>query len=288
MGAEQGSRGRAQAALGRARRGNPAPRVPPPDGAAVHPRAAGPHSTGTPTRRLAPSHPYGIIDAMTDSPCPEVIPVFPLTGVVLLPGNWLPLNVFEPRYRALVEDALAGGRHIGMIQPLAPQADNAPDPEAPPPDDPEIYPVGCAGRIERSERQADGRFVILLRGVSRFRVREELPPERGYRRVVAGYDEFAADRRETEVHVDPEPVMEAVRRFSRAQGTEIDFDKLSGLPGRALVNGLAVAMPFSPAEKQALLEAPGPAARRTMLLSLLEMGLRGGFAEDLDEPPPAN
>ena len=148
--------------------------------------------------------------------------------------------------------------------------------------------MGCAGRIERCEPQADGRFLIFLRGVSRFRVQAELPSRRGYRRVVAGYDEFAVDRRETEVDLDPAPVLEAVRRFGRIQGTEIDLEQLGGLPGRALVNGLAVALPFSPAEKQALLEAPGPAARREMLLALLEMGFRGGFAEDLDVQPAAN
>lgn len=225
---------------------------------------------------------------MAEPSCPQVIPVFPLTGVVLLPGNWLPLNVFEPRYRAMVEDVMEGERHIGMIQPAEPHADGAPDPEAPPATDPDLFPVGCAGRIERCERQADGRFVILLRGVSRFRVCRELPGQRGYRRVEAGYDEFAADRSETEVVLDPTPVLDAVRRFGQAQRVEIDLEKLAGLPGRALVNGLAVAMPFSAVEKQALLEAPDPEARREMLLSLLEMGFCGGFTDDAGDPAPAN
>lgn len=226
---------------------------------------------------------------LPDPACPRVIPIFPLTGVVLLPGNWLPLNVFEPRYRNMVEDALAGERHIGMVQPVEPRpGDNAPDPEAPPPDDPEIYPVGCAGRIERCERQPDGRFVLLLRGVSRFRVREELPPMRGYRRVSAGYDEFAADRAETEVEIDPAPVMDAVRQYGLAQGAEIDLSQLAELPGRALVNGLAAAMPFSPAEKQALLEASDPESRLAMLVSLLQMSVRGGFAGQSESPPETN
>ena len=215
---------------------------------------------------------------MAEPFCPEVILVFPLTGVVLLPGNWLLLNVFEPCYCAMVEDAMAGERYIGMIQPV----------EARPADAPELYPVGCAGRIERCDPQADGRFLIFLRGVSRFWVQAELLAWRGYRWVVAGYEEFAVDRRETEVDLDPAPVLEAVRRFSEVQGTAIDLGQLAGLPSRALVNGLAVALPFSPAEKQALLEAPGPAARRELLLALLEMGLRSGFAEDLDEQPAAN
>jgi Lon protease-like protein len=225
---------------------------------------------------------------MAEPACPEILPLFPLTGVLLLPGNWLPLNVFEPRYRNLVEDAMAGERHLGMIQPVEPQADGAPDPEAPPADDPALYAVGCAGRIERCERQPDGRFVILLRGVGRFRVRAELPPRRGYRRARAGYDEFAADAAETEVVLDAAPLMAAVREFGRLQGLEVDLSRLAGLPGRALVNGLAAELPFSPAEKQALLEAAGPAARREMLVSLLAMSPPGALAGALDAPPPAN
>ena len=143
----------------------------------------------------------------------------------------------------------------------------------------------CAGRIERCERQEDGRFVILLRGVGRFRVVEELPPRRGYRRMRVVYDEFAADRGEPEAEVDAAPVMAAVREFGRVRGTEVDVSQLTELPGRALVNGLAAAMPFSPAEKQALLEAPGPEARRVMLVSLLEMGARGGFAGEVGSIP---
>jgi len=202
---------------------------------------------------------------------PRVLPIFPLTGVVLLPLNWLPLHVFEPRYRALVEDAMAGARFIGMIQPLSPGDDNAPDPDQEPGDDPEVYPVGCAGRIERCERQPDGRFLILLRGVRRFRVRAELAPRRGYRRVEADYEEFAADLAESEAEVDPVPALAAARALGRVRGFELDFDKLAGLPGFSLVNGLAAAMPLSPGEKQALLEAPDPAARQELLTSLLEM-----------------
>jgi hypothetical protein len=218
---------------------------------------------------------------------PRILPIFPLTGVVLLPLNWLPLHVFEPRYRALVEDALAGARFIGMIQPLVPRDDNAPDPGAEPGDDPEVYPVGCAGRIERCERQPDGRFLLLLRGVSRFRVRAELAPRRGYRRVEADYEEFAADLAEAEAEVDPGPALAAARALGRVRGFDLDVDKLAGLPGFSLVNGLAAAMPLSPAEKQALLEAPDPAARQELLTSLLEMNAgpaAGGDGEGYTAP----
>lgn len=209
---------------------------------------------------------------------PRILPIFPLTGVVLLPLSWLPLHVFEPRYRAMVEDATAGDGFLGMIQPLVPQDDNSPDPDAEPGEPPRIYPVGCAGRIERCERQPDGRFVILLRGVSRFRVREELAPRRGYRRVEADYGEFAGDLREAEAEVDPAPALEAALALGRARGFELDLEKLTGLPGYSLVNGLTAAMPLSPAEKQALIEAADPLARQELLTSLLEMnaGTAGG------------
>ncbi len=202
---------------------------------------------------------------------PRILPIFPLTGVVLLPLNWLPLHVFEPRYRALVEDAMAGAQFIGMVQPVIPADDDAPDAGAEPGEDPQVYPVGCAGHIERCERLSDGRFLILLRGVRRFRVRAELAPRRGYRRVEADYEEFAADLAEAAAEVDPGPALAAARALGRVRGFELDLDKLAGLPGFSLVNGLVAAMPLSPAEKQALLEAPDPAARQELLTSLLEM-----------------
>jgi Lon protease-like protein len=230
---------------------------------------------------------------------PAILPLFPLTGSLLLPGNWLPLNVFETRYRNMVEDATAGapggigrpggtgapggaggaggigdgvGSWIGLIQPLVPQQDNWPAIE-PPEENPRLYSVGCAGSIERCEPQADGRYHLLLKGRCRFRVREELPLRRGYRRVVADYGEFAADLAETEADIDPGRLLHAVRSFGKAQGLSFDLDVLAALPGIALLNGLAVALPFRPAEKQALLEAAGPRQREEMLLTMMGMGL---------------
>jgi uncharacterized protein len=202
---------------------------------------------------------------------PAVLPVFPLTGSLLLPGNWLPLNVFEPRYRNMVEDALAGG-WIGMIQPLVPQQDNwvAAGAEE---ENPRLYSVGCAGRIERCEPQPDGRYHILLKGRSRFRVQGELPRKRGYRRVTPDWSDFRADLAEEDAAIDPAPLLHAVRHFGEAQGLSFDLDVLSTLPGIALLNGLAVALPFQPGDKQALLEATGPPQRLEMLLTLMGMGL---------------
>src|SRR5882724_1990693 len=164
-------------------------------------------------------------------PLPEILPVFPLTGVMLLPGTVLPLHIFEPRYRALVEDTLEGEKIFGMIQPLAPQNDNRgpqPDAESSAPD---LYKVGCAGYIEKWEKLPDGRFFVQLKGVNRFRFNEELSLQRGYRRVKA--------------------------------------EKFSDLE---LVNLLGVSLPFHPAEKQALLEAPSLKDREQMLVNLLQLG----------------
>jgi Lon protease-like protein len=219
---------------------------------------------------------------------PAVLPIFPLTGSLLLPGNWLPLNVFEPRYCNLVEDAMRGGRWIGMIQPFVPQQDNWPALE-PPAEDPEIYRVGCAGRIETCEHQPDGRYLILLKGRSRFRVRGEAAPRRGYRQVDAEYGEFAADLVEWQVEIDPAPLLRAVRAFGKAQGLSFDLDVLADLPGVALLNGLAVALPFQAAEKQALLEVSGPRERCELLLAMMSMGvdLSTGAGERY-QPPVVN
>lgn len=258
-------------------------------------------------------------DSPADSP-PATLAVFPLTGSLLLPGNWLPLNVFEPRYRNMVEDAIgetgeggkerrgreaenqrpdrAGGPRgtggpggpggwLGMIQPRVPQQDNWPALEAPP-SNPELYTVGCAGRIERCEPQPDGRYLILLMGVSRFRVRRELAQRRGYRRVAADYADYAADLGEPAVQVDPAPLLRAVRAFGQAQGLSFDLDVLAALPGVALLNGLAVALPFPPAEKQLLLEASGPHHRQQLLLALMGMGAQPLDAGDPYSPPIVN
>ncbi len=222
---------------------------------------------------------------------PDPLPIFPLTGTLLLPANWLPLNVFESRYLAMVEDAMAEGRTIGMIQPFEARQDNAPPDEVlleEIEDNPRLYRVGCAGRIERCEAQPDGRFMILLRGVSRFRVTRELPLHRGYRRVVPDYSGFARDEAEGAVLLDPRRLLSAVRVFAERQGLEFDNEVLDALPGIALLNGLSVALPFRSGEKQALLEAETPAEREEMLLTLLGMGLDFADLEDRYVPPILN
>jgi Lon protease-like protein len=227
---------------------------------------------------------------MPESPAPSVIPVFPLTGSLLLPGTLLPLNIFEPRYRNMVADALEEGMHIGMIQPVVPRLDNfgslldPTDLEQAP----ELYHVGCVGRIDRSEAQPDGRYEIVLRGICRFRIREELPEQNGYRRVSADYGEFLADLAEPQSVVDPSRMLASLRAFGQKHGLEFDYSLLGDLPGISLLNGLAVALPFRPEEKQALLEAEGPMERERLLLTLMGMGVEPLSTEEYYSPPTVN
>ena len=215
---------------------------------------------------------------------PAILPVFPLTGSLLLPGNFMPLNIFEPRYRNMVEDVLADGGHIGMIQPLLPGLDQLGVGE----DGANLYSVGCAGRLERAERQDDGRFLILLRGVMRFRVEHELEPRRGYRQVRASYDPFADDDAGGAAADDPAPLLAAVERFGARRDLEFDMDLLASLSVPRLVNALAAALPFAAAEQQALLEAATAGDRQRLLLELMRMEETPRAAAPPFVPPTVN
>jgi Lon protease-like protein len=174
-----------------------------------------------------------------------------------------------------------------MIQPLVPRQDNWVE-AAQASDDPELYSVGCVGRIDECEPQQDGRYLVLLRGVCRFRVQRELPIHREYRRVQADSSEFQNDLGELQVDLNPARIMRALRAFGVANDLEFDFDLLGSVPGISLLNGLSVALPFRPAEKQALLEAAGPAEREEMLLTLMGMGLEPLSTDDYYAPPILN
>ena len=225
--------------------------------------------------------------AETPATAPEIIPVFPLTSSPLLPGNLLPLNVFEPRYRNMVADAVAGEKRIGMIQPLVPRQDNWVD-LAQQPENPALYAVGCLGRIDECEQQPDGRYLLLLRGVCRFRVERELPLHRGYRRILADCAEFRRDLDELSVVLNPARLMRALRAFGEKNELEFDYDLLASVPGISLLNGLSVALPFRPAEKQALLEAADAAEREELLLALMGMGFEPLSTDEYYSPPMLN
>ena len=215
---------------------------------------------------------------------PDVLAVFPLTGVMLLPGTVLPLHIFEERYRAMVEDALEGGKVFGMIQPFTPQDDNrGPQPGA---DQaaPDLYKVGCAGYIEKWEKLPDGRFFLQLKGVNRFRFSEELGLQRGYRRVKAIYQDFPDALLQQSWQCDRSAVMEALSTYGKANGMQVRPEQAEKFSDLELVNLLAVSLPFHPAEKQALLEAQNLQDREKMLVDLLRLG--AGPIDDESETPP--
>lgn len=215
---------------------------------------------------------------------PEVLPVFPLTGVMLLPGTVLPLHIFEPRYRNMVEDALGGDKIFGLIQPFVPQDDNrGPRPETANVA-PDLYKVGCAGYIEKSEKLPDGRFFVQLKGVNRFRFAEEFSLQRGYRRVKAIYHEYSDANLDQGWRCQRAAVLDALALYGKAHGLQVRPEQAERFSDLELVNLLGVSLPFHPAEKQALLEAPTLKDRENMLIDLLRLG--AGPAEADGESTP--
>src|SRR5438128_7218024 len=196
---------------------------------------------------------------------PLVLPIFPLTGVLLLPRGRLPLNIFEPRYLAMTRDALAGERLIGMVQPSDPGASAS---------NPPVYPTGCAGRITSFAETEDGRFLITLTGTCRFRIREELPLLDGYRRIVPEWREFARDLEgEGELGFDRDRLMRGLRSYFQQHQISADWDAITAVPGERLVTSIAMVCPFEPSEKQALLEAPDLDERARLLTAIVEMAV---------------
>ncbi|MBM3585736.1 MAG: peptidase S16 [Alphaproteobacteria bacterium] len=202
---------------------------------------------------------------------PETLPLFPLPGVLLLPRGRLPLNIFEPRYLAMVEDALKAERLIGMIQPADAEASLAPDPARQPA---ELFRVGCAGRMTQFGETDDGRYLITLTGVSRFAIAEELPlTEGGYRRARVDWARYAEDRGETEARaIDRDALLAALRHYFKRRKLSANWDAVTSAADDALVTALAMVCPFEAREKQALLESAGLAERAALLLALFHIG----------------
>jgi Lon protease-like protein len=195
---------------------------------------------------------------------PDTLPIFPLSGVVLLPRGRLPLNIFEPRYLSMIEHALGQGRLIGMVQPSAPESE---DGVIPP-----LYNIGCAGRITSFTETEDGRFLIGLTGVCRFSIAEELASDRPYRSVRPDWQKFLADvGNPDESEVDREKLLGILRPYFKLQGIAADWNAVQNTGSETLVSSLAMICPLAPNEKQALLEAPDLRARANMLMALLEM-----------------
>ena len=204
---------------------------------------------------------------------PQLIPVFPLDGALLLPGGELPLNIFEPRYLNMIDDAMAQDRVIGMIQTRGGSQQH-----------PKLVHVGCLGRITSFAETSDGRYMITLTGVCRFAAGEELQIRTPYRQVRADYRRFEDDLAEPqgESDLDRDRFLAALKAYLNLRDLDVDWETASVAPADALVNSLSMGLPFDPAEKQALLEAPTLADRCAILTALLEID----GASDDDEPSP--
>lgn len=200
---------------------------------------------------------------------PEVIPVFPLPGALLLPRSRLPLHLFEPRYLAMMEDALkTPQRLIGMVQPN----------KVPGREGHGLHTIGCAGRVTQFSETEDGRYMITLAGISRFRVLEEVEGFTPYRRVKACWKGFGRDLgpEEEDTAFDREKFLRTLSQYFDARELETDWESLQEADDELLINSLSMLLGFDAEDKQALLEAPSLSTRRETLMTLIEYALRGG------------
>lgn len=198
---------------------------------------------------------------------PAIIPVFPLPAALLLPRSELPLNIFEPRYVAMIDAALASDRIVGMIQPD--------EGKGPCSLGPSLCQVGCAGRITSFAETGDGRYMVTLTGIARFVVVEELVTNALFRQCRVNATAFAVDFASSadESDVDRNSVLRTFRDYLDAHNLEADWDSVGRASNETLINALAMMAPFGTAEKQALLEAPDLRARAETLVALTEMSL---------------
>jgi uncharacterized protein len=197
------------------------------------------------------------------SDLPDILPAFPLAGVLLLPRAHLPLNIFEPRYLNMVRDALERrDRLIGMIQPNDAQSGTH---------EPPLFKVGCAGRIVESNDTPDGRILISLVGICRFGVAEEIEGNKGYRRIRPAWQSYRQDLAGDEDRVERPRLIAALKRYFGLHAIEADWDALDRTPSERLVSSIAMICPFDPSEKQALLEAPDLNTRAETMIALIEM-----------------
>src|SRR5689334_10152297 len=203
----------------------------------------------------------------TPEDLPDTIPVFPLAGALLLPRAQLPLNIFEPRYLAMTDDAMKGSRVIGMIQPDESKGGSATTPA--------LFSVGGAGKITQFAETGDGRYLITLTGIARFRIKEELRAATLYRQCRVDFAPFRSDLmpRLGEEHVDRETLLKTLANYLKANQLEADWQDIREAPTEALVNGLSMMSPYGAREKQALLEAPDLKNRADMLVAITEMAL---------------
>ena len=201
---------------------------------------------------------------------PAEVPLFPLNGVLLLPGGRLPLNVFEPRYLNMVEHALGHQRLIGIVQPMV---DGQPGLSAP--DGTALYRVGCAGRITTFQETTGGQIQLTLRGLCRFNILDELPLLRGFRRARTDFTGYESDLApDTGITIERQRLLSDLRAYFEMENIEADWDAIKQTPDDRLVTTLAMVCPFEPHEKQALLESVDVAHRCKLIIGLIEAALR--------------
>ena len=199
---------------------------------------------------------------------PEQLPIFPLGGTIVLPGRQLPLNIFEPRYLNMVLDTLGGSRMIGMVQPAADATRSGGDP---------VRRIGCAGRVTSFAECDDGRLMIVLTGVCRFAIAQELEAHRGYRNVVPDWSAFADDLDpDREVSFDRPGLRDVLQKLVTFRGLQLDWEQAEALPDPVYVDAFAMNLPLADEEKQALLEAEDTGDRARLLAGLAQMVLSGG------------
>ncbi|THD73794.1 ATP-dependent protease [Thalassobius vesicularis] len=202
---------------------------------------------------------------------PKIIPVFPLPGALLLPRSRLPLHIFEPRYLAMLDDALKSpGRLIGMVQPCQCGSKTR------------LHQIGCAGRVTQFSETEDGRYMITLSGISRFRITEEVEGFTPYRRCAVSWDDFSRDlgHEEQDDAFDRNAFLNKLCRYFTQQGLETDWETLEGADDELLINSLSMLLDLTPEDKQALLEAPCLCTRRETLVTLIEYALHSGDKEE--------
>ena len=202
---------------------------------------------------------------------PETIAVFPLPGALLLPRSRLPLHIFEPRYLAMLDDVLkTPARLIGMVQPSKGQGAG-------------LYQIGCAGRVTQFSETEDGRYMLTLSGISRFRIVNEVQGFTPYRQCSVSWQGFERDRggEDHDTAFDREALFRLLTRYFNARGLQADWDTLRAAEDELLINSLAMLLDFDPEDKQALLEAPCLQTRRETLMGLVEFALRGGDSDEV-------
>ena len=215
----------------------------------------------------------GNVNYTREADLPETVPVFPLVGALLLPGGQMPLNIFEPRYLAMIDDAIRGNRVIGMIQPRV-------DGAALPTGEPQLAQVGCLGRITALTESGDGRYIVNLHGIARFRVIEEVTGKAPYRSCRLAPFVADLDLGHGAGDVDRDGLLAAFRMYLDVNQLEADWDSIVKASNETLVNALCMMSPYGAAEKQALLEAPDLRTRAETLVALTEIAIARETSED--------